>query len=56
MAQIEKIKSLLLKKEYPAASLWLVPGAEHVKSYATAGNLYIQKVTEFLDLGSGFTL
>lgn len=48
--------SLLLKKEYPAASLWLVPGAGHVKSYAAAGDLYIQKVTEFLDPGSGFTL
>lgn len=41
--------SVLLKKEYPPASLWLVPGAEHVKSFATAGDLYIQKVMEFLD-------
>jgi dipeptidyl aminopeptidase/acylaminoacyl peptidase len=41
--------SELLQKAYPQARFWRVPKAEHCKSYAVAGDLYLQKVAEFLD-------
>jgi dipeptidyl aminopeptidase/acylaminoacyl peptidase len=34
----------------PNASLWIVPGAEHLKAYEAAGDTYSTRVIEFLDL------
>lgn len=41
--------SELLCGAYPGAELWTVPEAKHVKSYAVAGNLYIERVLEFME-------
>lgn len=41
--------SEMLQKAYPKAELLRVPGAKHVKNYATAPQLYLSAVTNFLD-------
>ncbi|TYO95054.1 alpha/beta hydrolase [Desulfallas thermosapovorans] len=41
--------SELLQKAYPRASFWRVPEAKHCKSYEVTGDLYLQKISSFLD-------
>ncbi|MBO8158268.1 alpha/beta hydrolase [Thermosyntropha sp.] len=41
--------SELLRKAYPQADLWIVPGAGHVKNYEVAGEYYLDMVIDFLD-------
>lgn len=40
--------SELLCQAYPGAELWIVPEAKHLKSYSVAGDLYIQRILEFM--------
>jgi fermentation-respiration switch protein FrsA (DUF1100 family) len=40
--------SELLQKTYPKAKLLRIPGAKHVKSFATNQNLYLKTVSDFL--------
>ncbi|MGI6712649.1 MAG: alpha/beta hydrolase [Bacillota bacterium] len=43
------LHSEMLQKAYPKAQLFKVPGAGHIKSYATAKEIYIQKIFDFLN-------
>ncbi|MFA5308582.1 MAG: alpha/beta hydrolase [Dehalococcoidales bacterium] len=40
---------LLAAADNPADELWIVPGAEHVKSYVTNRQEYIDRITAFFD-------
>jgi len=47
-AKIPMQNSELLYETYPGAELWEVPEAGHVKSYSVAGDLYIERILEFI--------
>jgi fermentation-respiration switch protein FrsA (DUF1100 family) len=46
---IEHAHRLYEASENPADTLWIVPGADHVRAYRTAPEEYISRVTAFFD-------
>ncbi len=53
---VENAYRLYAAADNPAAELWVVPGADHVRAYKAHRQEYVARVTAFFDVALGVRL